>query len=152
MKRILYFLFALTLYIPGMAQKTNPNLDTAMAKRLGADDFGMKMYVFVVLKTGENKTQDKTFIDSCFRGHMTNIGKLSAANQLVVAGPFGKNQSDFRGLFILNVRTIEEADKLLETDPAIKAGLLKAERYPWYGSAALPEYLKTHDKIWKINP
>ena len=69
-----------------------------------------------------------------------------------MAGPFGKNDSGFRGLFIINVPTIAEANKLLETDPAIKANLLKAELYPWYGSAALPEYLEAHDKIWKAKP
>ena len=27
--------------------------------------------------------------------------------------------------------------------------LLKADIYPWYGTAALPEYLKSVDKVWK---
>lgn len=134
------------------AQTVNPQLDTTLAKKLGGDAYGMKMYTFVILKTGDNKTTDKAFIDSCFTGHMANIGRLAEANQLVVAGPFGKNESDFRGLFILNVKTVEEARKLLETDPAINAGLLKPELFPWYGSAALPEYLEAHDKIWKSKP
>ena len=47
------------------------------------------------------------------------------------------------------IRLISE---LLETDPAIKADLLKAEPYPWYGSAALGQYLPDSDKIWKIDP
>ena len=110
------------------------------------------MYVFVILKTGENKTQEKSFIDSCFAGHMANMERLSKANQLIVAGPFGKNEADFRGLFILNVKTIKEASLLLETDPAINSKLLLAELYPWYGSAALPEYLEIHNKIWKTRP
>jgi len=38
---------------------------------------------------------------------------------------------------------------LLETDPAIKEGLLEADLYSWYGSAALPLYLDASDKIWK---
>jgi hypothetical protein len=50
------------------------------------------------------------------------------------------------------VKTIEEANTLLNTHPAIKADLLQAELYPWYGSAALAEYLPVHDKIWKSNP
>lgn len=136
----------------GIAQTTNPKLDTALARKLNADDFGMKKYVFVILKTGDNKTTDKAFIDSCFKGHMANMDKLVQAKQLVVAGPFAKNDASLRGLFILNVPTINEAIVLLESDPAIKANLLKAETYSWYGSAALPEYLPAHDRIWKINP
>jgi len=133
-------------------QTTNPNYDTTLAQALGADDYGMKMYVFVVLKSGNNKTTDKDFINSCFAGHMQNIGRLVESKQLIVAGPFGKNDNDFRGLFILNVTSLEEAKALLETDPAIKADLLAPELYPWYGSAALSEYLDAADKIWKVKP
>jgi len=49
----------------------------------------------------------------------------------------------------LNLSTIEEATKVLQTDPAVHAKLLDAELYKWYGSAALPEYLEASDKIWK---
>ena len=148
---MLHLLFSL-IASKNFAQNTNPQLDTALARKLGADEYGMKSYMFVVLKSGENKTANKAFKDSCFAGHMANIGKLAAANQLVVAGPFLKNEADLRGLFILNAKTIEEAKELLNTDPAIKNNLLKAEIYPWYGSAALSEYLPVHDKIWKSNP
>lgn len=152
MKSIITFTFILSIVTFTFGQTTNPQLDTTLAKKLGADDYGMKMYVFVILKTGDNKTTDKQFIDSCFTGHLTNIGRLAETRQLIVAGPFGKNNDDFRGLFILNVTSIAEANKLLETDPALKANLLRAELYPWYGSAALPEYLDISDKIWKIKP
>jgi uncharacterized protein YciI len=152
MKSILTFLIIGLVSITVSGQVVNAALDTALANRLGADDYGMKMYVFVILKTGENKTTDKSFVDSCFTGHLANIGRLADAKRLIVAGPFGKNDAGFRGLFILNVKTIKEANGLLETDPAIKANLLKAELYPWYGSAALSEYLPAHNKIWKIKP
>ncbi len=152
MKLIVTFAILFSISTLTFGQTTNPELDTNLAKKLGADVYGMKMYVLVILKTGDNKTTDKQFIDSCFTGHMVNIGKLAEANQLIIAGPFGKNNADFRGLFILNVTTLTEADKLLETDPAIKTNLLRAELYPWYGSAAIPEYLSTHNKIWKTKP
>ncbi|HET6243737.1 MAG TPA: hypothetical protein VFF35_04375 [Bacteroidia bacterium] len=112
----------------------------------------MKSYILVILKTGTNKTTDKTFIDSCFNGHMTNIGLLVEKGLLVVAGPIGKNENSYRGIFILNVTTFEDANELLQTDPAIKERLLEAEIYKWYGSAALPEYLKASDEIWKLKP
>lgn len=152
MKSILTFAFILSIATLTFGQTTNPQLDTTLARKLGADDYGMKMYVFVILKTGDNKTTDKQFVDSCFTGHLANIGRLAETKQLIVAGPFGKNNDDFRGLFILNVTSIAEANKLLGTDPALRANLLSAELFPWYGSAALPEYLDTHNKIWKIKP
>jgi hypothetical protein len=38
---------------------------------------------------------------------------------------------------------------LVATDPVIIAGVMVAGLYEWYGSAALPEYLKIHDVIQK---
>ncbi|MBL0154210.1 MAG: hypothetical protein IPP93_12250 [Chitinophagaceae bacterium] len=149
MKTILFILIVLMISSSSRSQTQNPQLDSVLAKKLGGDEYGMKSYVLVILKTGANTTKDKAFIDSCFLGHLNNIKRLAALNQLVVSGPFGKNDNSFRGLFILNVKTREEANLLLATDPAIKAELLKPELYPWYGSAALPEYLPAHDKIWK---
>lgn len=133
------------------AQSANPNYDSLLAKKLNADEYGMKSYVMVLLKTGSNDTKDKKFIDSCFRGHMANIEHMVKIGKLCVAGPMGKNENSIRGIFILNVTTFEEAGELLKKDPAINAELLKSELYHWYGSAALPEYLNVSDKIWKKN-
>ena len=127
--------------------------DENLAKSLGADDYGMKNYFLVVLKTGENKTTDKEFINTGFRGHMDNMGKLVKDGKLVVAGPFGKNTDQFRGIFILqNLKDMEEAKAVVDTDPAVKAGLLGYSIYPWYGSAALPMYLPYSEKISKAKP
>lgn len=132
------------------AQQTNPDYDSTLAKKLGADDYGMKGYVFVMLKTGTNTTTDKVFIDSCFSGHLQNIKRLVKEDKLIVAGPLGKNENKYRGIFILDVSTIEEAEELIQTDPAINSKLLAADLYKWYGSAALPVYIETSDKIWKV--
>lgn len=132
---------------------SNPNFDAALAEKLGADDYGMKKFVFVVLKTGNSQTTDKKFISETFKGHLENINRLVEEGKLVVAGPFGKNENNYRGIFIFhNVPTLEAAEDLLQTDPAVKAGLLDFELYNWYGSAALPEYLGPADKIWKTEP
>lgn len=125
--------------------------DEKLAKKLGADEYGMKQYIFVILKTGPNTTQDKKFIDSCFAGHMSNMDVMVKADKLVIAGPMGKNDKSFRGIFILNVATKDEAEKLLKTDPAVNAGLLDAEYFPWYGSAALATYLPNVEKVTKKN-
>ncbi|MBK8391960.1 MAG: hypothetical protein IPL23_22960 [Saprospiraceae bacterium] len=152
MKFPLFLILLLMMTITAFGQTKNPNYQEALAQKLGGDDYGMKMYVFAILKTGNNKSTDKQFIDSCFAGHMVNIQKLAAEKKLVVAGPFGKNDSAFRGLFIFNVSKIEDAKALIATDPAIQADLLAADLYPWYGSAALPEYLEAHEQIWKSQP
>lgn len=152
MKIILSLLLFLILTLSAMTQNNNPNYDAELAKTLGADDYGMKKYILVILKTGTNTTTDKVITDSLFTGHMDNIRRLVDLNKLIVAGPISKNDLTYRGIFILNVTTLEEANELLETDPAIKEKLLTPELFNWYGSAALSEYLKASDKVWKQNP
>ena len=127
----------------------NPNYDKALAEKLKGNDYGMKSYIFVTLKTGMNASADEKYVDSCFTGHMANIKRLVDEGKLIVAGPFGKNDLTYRGLFILNVATLEDAEAILKTDPAVSAKLLSYELIPWYGSAALPEYLEASDKIWR---
>jgi len=53
-------------------------------------------------------------------------------------------------LFILSVKTIEEAKAICETNPAAKEGIFDVELIPWYGSAALGEYIKASEKITKF--
>ena len=152
MKRLI-FVFLLSLAgLYSFGQQHNPNYDAELAKKLEADDYGMKKYVLVILKTGTNKTTDRAYIDSCFAGHMSNISRLADEGKLVVAGPIAKNDKTYRGIFVLNVPDFEEAGLLLQTDPAISGKLLDTELYQWYGSAALPVYLETSDKIWKVQP
>ena len=133
-------------------QNINPNFDSTLAKTLGGDDFGMKKYILVMLKTGSNNLADKVTRDSLFKLHLKNIGRLADSGKLIVAGPLGKNDRSYRGIFILNVTSLEEAQELLQTDPAVEQKLLEAELFHWYGSAALPEYLKSHKKIEKYSP
>ena len=150
MKFIFTLLLAILCPLMATSQTTNPNYDEALAKKLGADDYGMKSYIFVMLKTGTNESTDRTFRDSCFTGHLQNIRRLVKDGKMIVAGPIGKNENAYRGIFILDVPTFEEAQELLQTDPAIHAQFLEPELYPWYGSAALPEYLEASDKVWKV--
>jgi uncharacterized protein len=131
------------------AQTENSKYNKHLADSLGADDYGMKMYVLVILKQGKIEIKDKKTIDSLFYGHMQNIKHLAEKGKLVVAGPLKKNDLNYEGIFIFNVQTIEEAKILLETDPAIKAKALDTEIFQWYGSAALPLYLPYHNDVKK---
>ena len=72
--RFIISLICLTIFTIGFTQK----YDVRLAKKLGADEYGMKSYVLVILKTGTNTTTDKQTLDSLFRGHMDNIQRLSA--------------------------------------------------------------------------
>lgn len=134
------------------AQQTNPQYDAILAQQLQADDYGMKMYVLAILKTGDVVIEDKAVRDSLFAGHMQNIKQLVDEGKMIVAGPLMKNDKSYRGLFILNAASLDEADSLVMRDPAIRSRLLIADLYQWYGSAALPLYLDASDQIWQKQP
>lgn len=150
MKNAFSLLLFLVISTATSAQSQNPNYDSTLSVKLGSDDYGMKRYTLVILKTGSNKRDDKAFVDSCFQGHMNNIEKMVSDGKLVVAGPLMKNDMSYRGIFILNTTDREEVDILLNRDPAIRERLLEPEIFGWYGSAALPIYLEDADKVWKV--
>ncbi|MFN3753668.1 YciI family protein [Flavobacterium sp.] len=147
MKKITFLLLLLSAI--GFAQETNPEYDEKLAQSLNADEYGMKTYVFCILKTGSNTTATKEEKAKLFEGHMANINKLADEGKLVVAGPFMKNDKNYRGIFIFNVSTIEEANVLVESDPAVKAKIFEAEMTVWYCSAALQQVNELHNKVTK---
>jgi len=148
MKTLFYILFTFLIFVNSNAQES-PKYDENLAKSLHSDEYGMKQYVFCILKTGSNTTATKEERTKFFEGHMANINKLANEGKLVLAGPFMKNDRNYRGLYIFNVETIEEALILVESDPAVQAIIFEAELTPWYGSAAIQEVPKIHKTIQK---
>jgi len=121
--------------------------DAALAQRVGADERGMRQYGLVILKTGPTPMPKGEKRDAMFAGHFANIERLAKEGKLALAGPFVKNESGWRGLYIFAVPTVEEARALTATDPVVVNGEMVGEFHPWYGSAAamlLPEW---HERI-----
>jgi len=152
MKRLRLLLLSLAFLCLGTAAITAEEraFDPELAKRLGADERGMKMYVLCILKTGPRDADVKgDERKEIFAGHFANIGRLSDEGKLAVAGPFGENDKSYRGLYIFNVATIEEAEKLVVLDPAVKAGVFVPDLTLWYGSAAMMVVTETHKRLEK---
>lgn len=122
--------------------------DEALASRVGADERGMRSYVLVILKTGQTRVPDGPDRDAMFRGHFANMTRLSNEGKLVLAGPLD-GVDGWRGLFVFATPDIEEARKLVATDPVIIQGEMVAEYHKYYGSAALMVIPETHEKLSK---
>ena len=121
--------------------------DPVLAAQAGGDENGMRKYVLVVLRTGPTRVPDGEARKAMFAGHMANIRRLSDEGKLVLAGPFGDKDGDWRGLFVFAVADIEEAKALVATDPVIIQGEMVAEYHNWYGSAATVLLPGLHEKI-----
>lgn len=124
--------------------------DAELAARLGADEHGMAKYVIAFLKRGPKTDHPKEEAERLMKAHLQNIGKMAEEGKLVVAGPFLDN-GPLRGIYIFKVATVEEAQALTATDPAVQAGRLEMELHPWYGSAALAEVNGIHKRLEKTS-
>jgi uncharacterized protein YciI len=153
MKIILTVILSILSFVSFSQRKYPPRkphsiYDSTLAKKLKADEYGMHKYVICFLKTGPNKSLSADSSKKIQAAHLQNIKDLASQGKLVVAGPF-MDKTELEGIFILNATTIEEAQTLVNTDPAVKAGVLIMELHPWYGSAALMEVPFIHSKIQK---
>lgn len=126
--------------------QTAPAYDAELAQRVGADERGMRRYVFVLLKTGPNKVPAGPERDEMFKGHFANIGRLAAEGKLLQAGPFD-GVDGWRGMFVLAAADIDEARRLVATDPVIAKGEMVAEYHVYYGTAALMLLNDAHRRV-----
>jgi uncharacterized protein YciI len=103
----------------------------------------MTVYYFGLLTSGLNAaTIPPADLPALQAGHMANINRLAREGKLLVAGPF-MDDGDWRGILIFKCASLEEAQALAATDPAVQAGRLKVEIRPWLtmkGNIRDPEF------------
>ena len=114
-------------------QKPDPVLLVKEKEKKEVKDGEMKQYFLVLLKRGPIRNHDSTTSAKIQEAHLANITRLYNEGKIDIAGPFG-HDGDLRGIFIFNCETYDEVLALCTTDPAIKAGRLVAEIYPWWSA------------------
>ncbi len=93
------------------------------------EPFEIIKYYFVELITNPDRPElPKVQVDSIQAAHMANMGSMAEKGQLMLAGPFEGGG----GIFVLNVPTMEAAEKLAAQDPAVSAGRLLTKIRAWY--------------------
>ncbi|MBP6078814.1 MAG: hypothetical protein KA505_08405 [Xanthomonadales bacterium] len=125
-----------------------PVYDADLARSVGANENGMRQYVFVLLKTGPTPMPKGPARDEMFKGHFANMERLAKAGKLAVAGPFD-GVDGWRGMFVFAVKDIEEAKALVATDPVVIQGEMVPEFHAFFGSAALMLVPDAHKRISK---
>lgn len=152
--RLFWLSVLLILAVTTRAQGQTPdsNYNKALADSLGADEYGMKWYVLVMLKTGTKQIKSRDSLQWLYKGHIETINEMTSSGTLIVTGPMGKNDKNFRSFYILNTSKTEEAQKLMNENPAVKFGLFDAEYFFWYGPAALPLYKRFQSTVEAKKP
>lgn len=100
----------------------------------GDTTYIMKKYYLVMLLANPDKEQlDSALVAEIQQAHLDNINRLAKLGKIVMAGPMG-DDGNLRGIFIMNCDSLEEAESLCETDPAIKRKRLLYELHPWWAA------------------
>jgi uncharacterized protein YciI len=107
---------AIVLSVPSPAADKPPNMTT---------------YYFGVLVKGPSWSAEPSPEHAKIQeGHMAHITAMWKAGKLVLAGPL-TDESDWRGVLIYRTKTLEEAQRLANDDPAVQAGRLVVTMHPW---------------------
>src|SRR5262245_51283548 len=102
--------------------------------------YEMTTYQLALIKRGPFWTDKMTSeLEQLHQQHVDHLVKLGAAGQILTLGSVGE-QGDLRGIIVLNVPSTAEAKKLVEADPAIKAGHLAVEIHPWYAAKGIMKF------------
>lgn len=89
------------------------------------------VYYLVLLIRGPRWTPDETpELNRLQEEHQGFIRALGASGELVLAGPF-LDESAIRGVYLLKAASLEDARRLANLDPSVRAGRLLAETHPW---------------------
>ena len=99
-------------------------------------------FVFVYLKTGPSSAANTPAQkQEIFKGHMANMKRLADERTLIIAGPYAKPADPtWRGLFIFDTPSVDEARTFVATDPGVVAGEFVAECIPLRATSRLREF------------
>ncbi|MDX1630631.1 MAG: YciI family protein [Thermoanaerobaculia bacterium] len=103
-------------------------------EREGSAPMELDTYQLVLLKRpAEAPDYPEERLQEIQRAHLGHLTRMAEEGHLVVAGPF-RDQPDesLRGMALYRVESLEEARRLAEADPAVKAGRLEVEVMIWH--------------------
>ncbi|PJJ48075.1 YciI family protein [Hymenobacter chitinivorans] len=125
MNKQTFFLLALMVSLgarPGAAQSRKASSPAATPA---------KTYYLVLLKNVAQRQADVERLSTIRAGHAAHLQQLTREGRLTLAGRCPGPDSALGGMYILSASSMEEARRLTQADPAVQAGSLTMEIYPW---------------------
>ena len=111
---------------------TKPTTDTTPV-------YEMKQYWLVLLFSGGVRSQDTATAARIQKAHINNIERLAAQGKIIMAGPMGDN-TNLRGIFIMDGKDSTEIASHIRSDSAIVTGRLRFEIHPWWTAKGKYEF------------
>lgn len=102
----------------------------------------LRIYYLVLLRKGPTWLPETTAeLEALQERHLAHLAGLSAEGQLLAAGPTQDHgDGTLRGIMIFSTDTVEDLAALralVEADPAVQAGRLRAEYATWHTTLEL---------------
>lgn len=116
------------LYFAGVAQE-EPKREFEITE--GDTTYVMKQYIFCLYLAGPDRSQSEEETNRIQEAHLKHTNAMVEENGLQVAGPFG-DDGEKRGILVFDLPTVEDAERAMSEDPAVKAGRLVFECHPWW--------------------
>lgn len=124
----LVFFLASSSSVYGQEEQSRPE---TFEMEWEGQQFTMQKYFIIFLKPGPNRDQLQEEAEKIQAAHLAYLGSLFKKGVLNLNGPVGDG-GEIAGISVYNTATLEEAVKLAEADPAVKAGRLVVEARPWW--------------------
>lgn len=93
----------------------------------------MQQYYLVLLKSGNNRSQDSATAAGLQKQHMEHLNRMASEGYMSLAGPMA-GEGEIRGIAVYHTPTLEMADSLARLDPMVEAGRLEVEIHPWWAA------------------
>jgi uncharacterized protein len=119
--------------MPSVTERLIQSLRKNETTEINSPDEGTEttIYYVALLWRGpqwtRNLTNDNEKVQEAHRLYIRAIG---ASGELILAGPF-LDDSPICGIYLLKVKSLEEARNLVELDPSVQSGRLMVELHPW---------------------
>lgn len=88
----------------------------------------MDVSIAVLYEPGPSWVQGQSLSQQPLRPHLEYLLAMHEQGRLIMGGPFADGTG---GLIVLSVKDMAEAEQLVAKDPAVVAGILKADIRGW---------------------
>lgn len=97
--------------------------------------YHMKQYWFVLYSTGADTTAlDSATSADLLKAHLEHQDMQGKRGLIVMGGPYGANEVDWRGLLLYDCDSREEVEGYLRQDPLVQRRRLAYTIAPWFGA------------------
>ena len=154
--RLIFFLLFCAYGFTAYCQQERYNKDSLDLEKKAFQKHGLHQYWLVLIKPGEQNI-DADVRKKIMESHFANMKVLADKGVLKMAGPMGKNELGWSGIFIFDCPQ-NDLDEYLSGDDAINTGYFATEIAPWYaepssnlslGKAVEKEKLQSVDEVRK---